>query len=71
MEHQCTDSGACICVKCNTKIAHKSGNPCRKQLCPNCGQPMLKENNYHHKLYLKIKGGNENENESSSTNTEQ
>lgn len=69
MEHQCIDSGNCICVHCNTTIPHTKGNPCRNQICPGCGHTMIKENNYHHQLYLKMKGETKNENKNSSTNT--
>ncbi|MDP4268183.1 MAG: hypothetical protein Q8880_12190, partial [Bacteroidota bacterium] len=43
--------GYCICVKCNTKISHATGKPCRLEKCPNCGASMLRENSYHHNLF--------------------
>ena len=45
--------GNCICIHCNTKIDHKQGNPCREELCPNCGKKMMREGGYHHLLYMK------------------
>jgi len=48
--------GDCICVHCGTKVAHIHGKPCREGNCPNCGKVMMRENSYHHQLYLKNKG---------------
>jgi uncharacterized protein len=48
--------GSCICLHCNTKVPHKPGVPCRENSCPNCGRKMVRENSYHHQLYLKKKG---------------
>lgn len=50
--------GFCICVGCGEKIPHQEGVPCRQRSCPVCGKPMIRENSYHHKLYLKKKGKN-------------
>lgn len=47
--------GFCICVRCNIKVEHKKGIPCRETLCPECGKKMLRENSYHHQQYLKSK----------------
>jgi uncharacterized protein len=57
MEHQqhAEEPGFCICLHCNTKIAHQPGVPCRESTCPKCGQKMIRENSYHHQLYLKKK----------------
>ena len=56
--------GFCICLHCNTKIPHQPGVPCRERVCPQCGKHMIRENSYHHQLYLKKKGIN-NENRDS------
>ncbi len=42
----------CICLKCNTKTQHQPGVPCRLSDCPECGHQMMRENSYHHQLYL-------------------
>ena len=34
----------CICTRCNTKIAHVRGKPCRESQCPSCGARMVREN---------------------------
>jgi uncharacterized protein len=46
-------NGHCICTHCNTRIPHLKGKPCRENCCPKCGRRMLRENSYHHQLYLK------------------
>lgn len=48
--------GFCICLRCNTKIPHQPGIPCKESRCPDCGKKMVRENSYHHQLYLKKKG---------------
>lgn len=48
--------GFCICLNCNAKIPHQPGIPCRKSICPQCGTNMIRENSYHHQLYLNKKG---------------
>lgn len=53
--------GCCICPRCNIKLEHQPGIPCRENLCPQCGKKMIRENSYHHQLYLK-KQGEKNEN---------
>lgn len=50
--------GNCICIACGTKVLHINGKPCRDEKCPDCGKVMMRENSYHHQLYLKIKGEN-------------
>ncbi|MCX6234105.1 MAG: DUF134 domain-containing protein [Bacteroidetes bacterium] len=58
MDHQKHEEhpGFCICLHCNTKIPHQQGIPCRESTCPQCGKKMVRENSYHHQLYLKKKG---------------
>lgn len=50
--------GFCICLHCNDKVPHRPGIPCRESKCPRCGRKMVRENSYHHQLYLKKKGEN-------------
>ena len=52
--------GHCICLRCNVSIPHQPGVPCRESKCPQCGKKMVRENSYHHQLYLKKKQENEN-----------
>jgi len=40
--------GFCICLKCELRLKHKKGQPCRDQKCPECGEEMFRENSYHH-----------------------
>jgi predicted DNA-binding protein (UPF0251 family) len=47
--------GFCICLNCTTKIPHQPGVPCKESACPKCGKTMIRENSYHHQLYLKKK----------------
>ena len=56
------NKGFCICIRCTKKIPHKAGIPCKKEVCPDCGKKMLRENSYHHQLYIK---NNERKNENS------
>lgn len=58
VEHQKAEEipGFCICIECNTKIPHQPGVPCRENSCPKCGKKMIRENSYHHQLYLKQGG---------------
>ncbi len=58
------EMGFCICLHCNTKVPHQPGVPCRDTRCPQCGKKMVRENSYHHQLYLKKKG-EQNEDRSS------
>ena len=37
-------NGYCICTRCNTKVAHVRGKPCREIQCPSCGARMVREN---------------------------
>ena len=47
------EPGFCICLHCHTKIPHQPGIPCRENACQQCGKKMIRENSYHHQLYLK------------------
>jgi predicted amidophosphoribosyltransferase len=43
-------NGFCVCPKCEVKIPHRAGTPCRDEKCPNCGAKMVREGSYHHQL---------------------
>ncbi|MBT4968775.1 MAG: ferredoxin [Bacteroidetes bacterium] len=58
------NKGNCICIRCDKKYVHKKGIPCKQEVCPDCGKKMIRENSYHHQLYLKKK---EDKNENSHT----
>jgi len=32
----------CVCPSCGTKVEHEFGRPCNTYVCPNCGQPMIR-----------------------------
>ncbi len=52
---RCRTHGYCICTHCNTRIPHLKGKPCRESRCSSCGRALLREDHYHHQLYLKKK----------------
>ncbi len=60
-------NGYCICVHCGKRSVHIKGKPCREVICKKCGKKMLRENSFHHQLYLQKKGGLK-KNENSHTN---
>lgn len=47
--------GFCVCPKCEEKIPHKTGTPCREEKCPKCGAKMVREGSYHHQLIVEKK----------------
>lgn len=49
--------GFCVCPKCEVKIPHRAGMPCRDEKCPNCGAKMVREGSYHHLLIEEKKKG--------------
>lgn len=54
-EHQHEGGGFCICIDCNLRIPHQEGVPCRDLTCTQCGRNLMRENSYHHQLYLRKK----------------
>jgi hypothetical protein len=40
---QARSGGACLCPHCGTRIPYQPGIPCSQNPCPNCHQPMLRE----------------------------
>lgn len=38
--------GSCVCLGCNTRIAHSPGVSCTDIKCPNCGRTMIREELY-------------------------
>jgi uncharacterized protein len=56
LNFQQPETGFCICLHCTTKMRHQPGIPCWQSACPQCGRKMIRENSYHHQLYLKKKG---------------
>ncbi len=36
-------AGFCVCPSCGTRVKHEFGRPCNTYVCPNCGQPMIRE----------------------------
>ena len=43
--------GFCVCPKCNEKVPHRAGMPCREESCPKCGMRMMREgSDCHNKL---------------------
>jgi len=47
--------GFCVCSKCEQKMPHKAGTPCREEKCPKCGAKMVREGSYHHQLIVEKK----------------
>ncbi len=35
--------GFCICPKCNERVPHRPGVPCKVERCPKCGTIMMRE----------------------------
>ncbi|MBE0648219.1 MAG: DUF134 domain-containing protein [Bacteroidales bacterium] len=54
----------CICPKCDTRVSHRTGCPCRQQVCPACGKKMVREGSYHHQLIIRKKGESNHEDRS-------
>jgi predicted DNA-binding protein (UPF0251 family) len=40
--------GFCICLKCEVRLTHETGVPCKKVDCPKCGRKMIRENSFDH-----------------------
>ncbi|MFZ2414233.1 MAG: DUF134 domain-containing protein [Candidatus Cryosericum sp.] len=35
--------GYCVCPRCGFQKPHEAGRPCRKEVCPTCGSPMVRQ----------------------------
>ncbi len=44
--------GFCICPKCNEKVPHKAGMPCKEERCRKCGSRMMREGSSCHEKLL-------------------
>jgi hypothetical protein len=51
--------GQCVCPSCKHRAAHRQGQPCREQLCPECGKQMVREGGWHDRLIREHKEGRE------------
>jgi predicted amidophosphoribosyltransferase len=51
-KHEMGSGGNCICPKCDSRIPHRDGIPCREERCPECGAKMFREGSEHHRLLL-------------------
>lgn len=40
--------GFCICLKCDIRVKHENGVPCKTVACPGCGKQMMRENSFDH-----------------------
>ena len=49
--------GFCVCPKCAYRAPHKRGTPCQEERCPKCKAKLLRENSYHHELWLAKQAG--------------
>jgi len=48
VKYEIGKGGFCICLKCEIRLKHISGEPCREKKCPQCGAKMYRENSYQH-----------------------
>lgn len=48
VKYEVGKGGFCICLKCEIRLEHIPGEPCKKRKCPQCGEKMYRENSYHH-----------------------
>ena len=44
--------GACICPRCGLRQPHQPGRPCKRERCPECNVPLLREGGEHHRAFL-------------------
>lgn len=67
-KHDMGSGGYCICVRCDVRVPHQDGVPCREMLCPECGKIMLREGSEHHQRYLEKKAQKKSEDDGQSEN---
>ncbi len=48
IKYEIGQGGFCICLKCEIRLEHIKGQPCRQRKCPQCGEKMYRENSYYH-----------------------
>ncbi len=53
--HDMRAGGFCICPKCEEKIPHQHGIPCKENICSNCGKKMMREGSFHHEKLIEKK----------------
>ena len=44
--------GRCVCPRCGLVREHQPGRPCKRERCPDCDVPMLREGGEHHRAWL-------------------
>lgn len=50
--HTMGAGGECICHRCETRSAHRSGVPCQEERCPECGAKMLRVGSEHYDRWM-------------------
>ncbi len=48
IKYEIGTGGFCICLKCEIRLEHIKGEPCKERKCPQCGEKMYRENSYYH-----------------------
>ncbi len=50
--HGFHENDYCICLRCGERVPHERGIPCQEMRCPKCKAALVRENSYHHQLFL-------------------